>query len=97
MAAGLKRHPRRTVRELIALLDKKFRWKTTESAVTGHLYTLRDKFVHTPPVARPIVRSPGLRSRAGTRGTRQNTGSLPRPASERGGKFAPAAAGAIGR
>ena len=49
MAAVLKRHPRRTVRELIALLDKEFRWKTTESAVTGHLYTRRDKFVHTQP------------------------------------------------
>ena len=48
-AAVLKRHPRRTVRELIALLDKEHRWKTTESAVTGHLYTRRDKFVHTPP------------------------------------------------
>jgi hypothetical protein len=49
IAAVLKRHPRRTVRELIALLDKEFRWKTTESAVTGHLYTRRDRFVHTPP------------------------------------------------
>jgi hypothetical protein len=49
VAAVLKRHPRRTVRELIALLDKEYRWKTTESAVTGHLYTRRDKFVHTAP------------------------------------------------
>ena len=49
IAAVLRRHPRRTVRELIALLDREYRWKTTESAVTGHLYTLRDKFVHTPP------------------------------------------------
>jgi hypothetical protein len=49
IVAVLKRHPRRTVRELIALLDKEYRWKTTESAVTGHLYTRRDKFVHTPP------------------------------------------------
>ena len=49
IAAVLKRHPRRNVRELIALLDKEYRWKTTESAVTGHLYTRRDKFVHTPP------------------------------------------------
>jgi TolA-binding protein len=48
VAAVLKRHPRRTVRELIALLDKEYQWKTTESAVTGHLYTRRDKFVHTP-------------------------------------------------
>jgi mannitol-1-phosphate/altronate dehydrogenase len=49
VAAVLRRHPRRTVRELIALLNKEYRWKTTESAVTGHLYTRRDKFVHTPP------------------------------------------------
>jgi hypothetical protein len=49
IAAVLKRHPRRTVRELIALLDREYHWKTTESAVTGHLYTRRDKFVHTAP------------------------------------------------
>jgi hypothetical protein len=49
IAAVLKRHPRRTVRELIALLDKEYRWKTTESAVTRNLYTRRDKFVHTQP------------------------------------------------
>jgi hypothetical protein len=49
IAAVLRRHPRRTVRELIALLDQEYRWKTTESAVTGHLYTRRDKFVHTQP------------------------------------------------
>jgi hypothetical protein len=49
IAAVLRRHPRRTVRELIALLDKEFRWKTNESAVTGKLYTRRDKFVHTQP------------------------------------------------
>lgn len=49
IAAVLKRHPRRTVRELIELLEQEYRWKTTESAVTGHLYTLRDRFVHTPP------------------------------------------------
>jgi hypothetical protein len=48
IAAVLKRHPRRNVRELISLLDKEYGWKTTESAVTGHLYTRRDKFVHTP-------------------------------------------------
>jgi hypothetical protein len=49
IAAVLRRHPRRTVRELIALLDKEFRWKTNESAVTGKLYTCRDKFAHTQP------------------------------------------------
>src|SRR6266851_728896 len=42
IAAVLRRHPRRPVRELIALLDQEYRWKTTESAVTGHLYTRRD-------------------------------------------------------
>jgi hypothetical protein len=47
IAAVLRRHPRRGIRELIALLDKDFRWKTTESAVTGKLYTRLDKFVHT--------------------------------------------------
>jgi hypothetical protein len=49
MAAVLRRHPRRTVRELIALLDREFRWKANKSAVTGKLYTRRDMFVHTPP------------------------------------------------
>jgi hypothetical protein len=49
IAAVLRRHPRRTVREIIALLNKEFRWKTSESAVTSHLYTRRDKFVHTEP------------------------------------------------
>jgi hypothetical protein len=49
IAVALRRHPRRSVRELIALLNKEFRWKTTESAVTGHLYTRRDRFAHTPP------------------------------------------------
>ena len=49
IAVVLRRHPRRSVNELIALLNKEFRWKTTESAVTGHLYTRRDRFAHTPP------------------------------------------------
>jgi hypothetical protein len=49
IAAVLRRHPRRTVPELIALLDKEFRWKASESAVTGKLYTRRDQFVHTQP------------------------------------------------
>jgi hypothetical protein len=47
IAAVLKRHPRRTVRELIVLLAKEYRWKTTESAVTSNLYTRSDKFAHT--------------------------------------------------
>jgi hypothetical protein len=49
IAAVLRRHPRRNVRELIVLLDKELRWKTNESAVTGKLYTRRDKFVHSQP------------------------------------------------
>ena len=49
IAAVLRRHPRRTVRELIALLNQEYHWKTTENAVTRNLYTRRDKFVHTPP------------------------------------------------
>jgi hypothetical protein len=49
MAAVLRRHPRRTVRELIALLDREFRWKANESAVTGKLYTRSDRFVHIQP------------------------------------------------
>jgi hypothetical protein len=49
IATVLRRHPRRSVRELIALLDKEHRWKANESAVTGKLYTRRDKFVRTQP------------------------------------------------
>ena len=49
IAAVLRRHPRRSIRELIALLDHEYHWKTTESAVTGKLYTRRDKFVRTQP------------------------------------------------
>jgi hypothetical protein len=49
IAAVLRRHAHRSVRELIALLNKEYHWKTTESAVTRNLYTRRDKFVHTPP------------------------------------------------
>jgi predicted RNase H-like nuclease (RuvC/YqgF family) len=48
IAAVLRRHPRRSVRELIALLNKEYRWKANESAVTKNLYTRRDKFVHIP-------------------------------------------------
>jgi hypothetical protein len=49
IAAVLRRHPRRSIRELIALLHQEDNGKTTESAVTGKLYTRRDKFVHTQP------------------------------------------------
>jgi hypothetical protein len=41
IATVLRRHPRRTVRELIALLDKEYHWKTTESANRPSLYAPR--------------------------------------------------------
>jgi hypothetical protein len=47
IAAVLKRHPRLTVRELIAVLDREFRWKCGESNLTAHLYTNPDRFIHT--------------------------------------------------
>jgi hypothetical protein len=43
----LKRHPRLTVRELIAALDREFGWKCGESNLTAHLYTNPDRFSHT--------------------------------------------------
>jgi hypothetical protein len=49
IAAVLKRHRGLSLRELIAALEREFRWKTNESAVTGKLYTRHDKFVHTQP------------------------------------------------
>ncbi|MGH8011513.1 MAG: hypothetical protein ACREQ4_03295 [Candidatus Binataceae bacterium] len=58
IAAALKRHPRLSVRELIAALDQQFKWKTSESAVTAHLYTNPGRFVHTkadPVSKRPVV------------------------------------------
>jgi len=45
--AVLKRHPRLTVRELIAALDREFEWKCGESNLTAHLYTNPDRFSHT--------------------------------------------------
>jgi hypothetical protein len=47
IAAVLKRHPGLSVRELIATLAKEFGWPTTESSVTAHLYTHRNRFAHT--------------------------------------------------
>lgn len=46
IAAALKRHPRLTVRELIAALDREFGWKCGESNLTAHLYTNPDRFSH---------------------------------------------------
>jgi hypothetical protein len=47
IATALKRHPRLTVRELIAALDREFGWKCGESNLTAHLYTNPDRFNHT--------------------------------------------------
>jgi predicted RNase H-like nuclease (RuvC/YqgF family) len=47
IAAALKRHPRLSVRELIAALDRDFGWKCGESNLTAHLYTNPDRFSHT--------------------------------------------------
>jgi len=47
IAAALKRHPRVTVRELIAALDRDFGWKCGESNLTAHLYTNPDRFSHS--------------------------------------------------
>jgi hypothetical protein len=49
IAAILKRHRRLSLRELIAALDKEFGWTSTESHVTGLLYTNQKKFAHTQP------------------------------------------------
>jgi hypothetical protein len=49
IAAVLKRHRRLSLRELIAALDKEFGWTSTESHVTGLLYTNQNKFAHTQP------------------------------------------------
>jgi len=47
ITAVLKRHPRLTVRELIAALDREFGWECGESNLTAHLYTNRERFSHT--------------------------------------------------
>jgi hypothetical protein len=47
IAAALKRHPRLTVRELIAALEREFDWKCGESNLTAHLYTNADRFSHS--------------------------------------------------
>jgi hypothetical protein len=49
IAAVLKRHHRLSLRELIAALDREFGWKSTESHVTGLLYTNQKNFAHTKP------------------------------------------------
>ena len=49
IAAVLKRDRGLSLRELIAALDKEFGWNSTESHVTGLLYTNQKKFAHTQP------------------------------------------------
>jgi len=49
IAAVLRRHRGLSLRELIAALDREFRWKSTESHVTALLYTNQKKFAHTKP------------------------------------------------
>ena len=47
IAAVLKRHPRLTVRELIAAIGREFGWQCGESNLTAHLYTNPDRFSHS--------------------------------------------------
>jgi hypothetical protein len=49
IASVLKHHRGLSLRELIAALDREFGWKSTESHVTGLLYTNQKKFAHTKP------------------------------------------------
>jgi hypothetical protein len=49
IATVLKRHRGLSLRELIAALNKEFGWNSTESHVTGLLYTNQKKFAHTKP------------------------------------------------
>jgi hypothetical protein len=49
IATVLKHHRGLSLRELIATLDKEFGWTSTESHVTGLLYTNQNKFAHTRP------------------------------------------------
>jgi hypothetical protein len=49
IATVLKRHRGLSLRELIAALDKEFGWNSTESHVTGLLYTNQKRFAHTKP------------------------------------------------
>jgi hypothetical protein len=49
IAAVLKRHRGLSLRELIAALDREFRWKSTESHVTALPYTNQKKFAHITP------------------------------------------------
>jgi len=68
------------VLKLIGRLDKKFYWKTDESAVTGKLYAAISSYTLSLvvlPVAGHLVVE--VDSAFGTRGTRQYAENLPRP------------------
>jgi hypothetical protein len=58
IATVLKRHRGLSLRELIAALNEEFSWTSTESHVTGLLYTNQKKFAHTKPdraASRPVT------------------------------------------
>ena len=48
IAALLERHRGRSLRELIAALDREFGWKSIEGNVTVLLYTNQKKFLRAP-------------------------------------------------
>src|SRR5580698_4709899 len=47
IAAALQTKPEMTIQEIITVLNKEFGWKSTESNLTGHLYTNPKLFTHT--------------------------------------------------
>jgi predicted nucleic acid-binding Zn-ribbon protein len=47
IAAVLQGTPEKTIEEIIMVLNKEFGWKSTESNLTGHLYTNPKMFTHT--------------------------------------------------
>jgi len=47
IAAVLQGAPEMTTQEIIMALNKEFGWKSTESNLTGHLYTNPKMFIHT--------------------------------------------------
>jgi hypothetical protein len=47
IAAVLQETPEMTIQEIIMVLNKEFGWKSTESNLTGHLYTNPKMFTHT--------------------------------------------------
>jgi hypothetical protein len=47
IVAALQTKPEMTIQEIIMVLNKEFGWKSTESNLTGHLYTNPKLFTHT--------------------------------------------------